>query len=75
MSMPFEGHPDRHDPYDDDNGPLRGFREIDILKLFKGYESIASFHDVFEDDLFVHIVMELCTGGELFTKIVQKVRE
>ena len=52
-----------------------GRREIDILKLFKGYESIASFHDVFEDEFFLHIVMELCTGGELFTKIVQKVKE
>ena len=49
-------------------------REIDILKLFKGYECIASFHDVFEDDSHVHIVMELCSGGELFSKIVQKVR-
>jgi len=49
-------------------------REIDMLKLFKRYDCIASFHDVFEDEVFVHIVMELCTGGELFSKIVQKKR-
>lgn len=49
-------------------------REIHFLKLFKGYDAIASFHDVFEDSTAVHIILELCTGGELFDKIVERVR-
>eukprot|EP00210_Caulerpa_lentillifera_P007307 g6984.t1 len=47
-------------------------REIDFLKLFKGCDSIASFHDVYEDCKAVHIILELCTGGELFHRIREK---
>lgn len=49
-------------------------REIHFLKLFKGCDAIASFHDVFEDSTAVHIILELCTGGELFDQIVERVR-
>lgn len=44
-----------------------------MLKLFKGHDCIAGFHDVLEEKKEIHIIMELCTGGELFKKIVTKV--
>ncbi len=40
-------------------------KELDhphVIKLF----------DVFEDARFVYLVMELCEGGELFDKIIEK---
>jgi calcium-dependent protein kinase len=40
-------------------------RELDhpnVLKLF----------EFFEDTRYVYLVMELCTGGELFDKIIEK---
>eukprot|EP01026_Neomeris_dumetosa_P077859 TRINITY_DN840_c0_g1_i1.p1 TRINITY_DN840_c0_g1~~TRINITY_DN840_c0_g1_i1.p1 ORF type:complete len:408 (-),score=64.15 TRINITY_DN840_c0_g1_i1:368-1591(-) len=36
-----------------------------------GHSRIVTLHDTFEDKHFVHIVMELCEGGELFDSIVE----
>ena len=47
--------------------------EVAILHLLKGNENIIEIFDVFEDRDDVHIIMELCTGGELFDSIVQQV--
>lgn len=47
--------------------------EVAILHLLRGNENIIEIVDVFEDKDNVHIIMELCTGGELFDSIVQKV--
>lgn len=33
---------------------------------------IIKLYDVYEDDRFIHLVTELCTGGELFDRIIQK---
>jgi len=46
-------------------------REIMLLQEIN-HESILQFVDVFEDENYVHIVTELCQGGELFDKIVEK---
>lgn len=49
-------------------------REIMLLRNMK-HRSIIQLVDVFEDANYVHIVTELCEGGELFDKIVQKASE
>mmetsp|Transcript_1630 Transcript_1630/g.2696 ORF Transcript_1630/g.2696 Transcript_1630/m.2696 type:complete len:531 (-) Transcript_1630:243-1835(-) len=47
-------------------------REVAILKRLAGHENIVKLHGAYEDDKHVHIVMELCSGGELFDKIIAK---
>mmetsp|Transcript_1657 Transcript_1657/g.3301 ORF Transcript_1657/g.3301 Transcript_1657/m.3301 type:complete len:468 (+) Transcript_1657:164-1567(+) len=49
-------------------------REIDFLKKVH-HPNIIRLHDVFEDETQVQIVMELCRGGELFDRIVEKATE
>lgn len=46
-------------------------REIKIM-LQLDHKNIVKLHDVFEDGTHLHIVMELCTGGELFDSIVEQ---
>jgi calcium-dependent protein kinase len=36
------------------------------------HPNIIKFYDVFEDSRYIHIVTELCTGGELLTRITQR---
>lgn len=33
-------------------------REVRILSALKGHENVVHFHDAFEDDSYVYIVME-----------------
>lgn len=33
------------------------------------HPNIIKIYDVFADSFYIYIVMELCTGGELFDKI------
>ena len=44
-------------------------REVDVLKRLRGCLNVASLEEVFEDDDYVHLVMENCTGGELIHRI------
>eukprot|EP00980_Cylindrotheca_fusiformis_P027545 scaffold21033_cov168-Cylindrotheca_fusiformis.AAC.2 len=46
-------------------------REIQILKEVK-HPNIIALIDVFEDSKYLHLVTELCTGGELFDRIIAK---
>mmetsp|Transcript_56975 Transcript_56975/g.138805 ORF Transcript_56975/g.138805 Transcript_56975/m.138805 type:complete len:519 (-) Transcript_56975:417-1973(-) len=46
-------------------------REIEILKEVR-HPNIISLVDVFEDAKYLHLVTELCTGGELFDRIIAK---
>lgn len=46
-------------------------REISILKQ-ANHPNIIQVFDVYEDEREVHIVTELCRGGELYDKIVEK---
>ena len=48
-------------------------REIEILRTVH-HPNIISLVDVFEDDKYLHLVTELCTGGELFDRIIAKQR-
>ncbi|KAL5981993.1 Calcium-dependent protein kinase 14 [Asimina triloba] len=47
-------------------------REVEIMKHLPKHPNIVSLTDAYEDDNAVHIVMELCEGGELFDRIVAR---
>ncbi|KAL3647221.1 hypothetical protein CASFOL_008189 [Castilleja foliolosa] len=40
--------------------------EIEILTKLSGHENVVDLKAVYEDDDHVHLLMELCAGGELF---------
>lgn len=44
--------------------------ELQILKTLD-HPNIIKFYETYVDYRYVHIVMELCTGGELFDRIVE----
>jgi calcium-dependent protein kinase len=46
-------------------------REIQILREVK-HPHIIELVDVFEDERYLHLITELCTGGELFDRIIAK---
>ncbi|CAI8602325.1 unnamed protein product [Vicia faba] len=47
-------------------------REIQIMHHLAGSPSIVSIKEASEDAVAVHVVMELCSGGELFDRIVER---
>ncbi|VFQ69467.1 unnamed protein product [Cuscuta campestris] len=47
-------------------------REIQIMYHLAGHKNIVSIKGAYEDPLYVHIVMELCGGGELFDRIIER---
>ncbi|XP_059314505.1 calcium-dependent protein kinase 5 [Lycium ferocissimum] len=47
-------------------------REIQIMHHLAGHKNIVSIKGAYEDPLYVHIVMEVCSGGELFDRIIQR---
>ncbi|CAI5485025.1 unnamed protein product [Closterium sp. Yama58-4] len=49
-------------------------REVAVMALMHGHPHVAALIDTFEDEQHVHLVMELCAGGELFDRIKAKGR-
>lgn len=47
-------------------------REVKIMKHLPEHPNIVTLKDTYEDDSAVHLVMELCEGGELFDRIVAR---
>ncbi|EFN57613.1 hypothetical protein CHLNCDRAFT_30247 [Chlorella variabilis] len=47
-------------------------REVQIMHHLKGHENITFLQGAYEDRQAVHLVMDLCSGGELFDRIVAK---
>ncbi|GFP97738.1 calcium-dependent protein kinase 29 [Phtheirospermum japonicum] len=47
-------------------------REIMILQHLTGQPNIVEFKGAYEDGKNLHLVMELCSGGELFDRITAK---
>eukprot|EP00253_Pinus_taeda_P035211 PITA_35211 len=43
--------------------------EIRIMQHLSGHPTVVSLHDVYEDDEYLHLVMEMCSGGDLFDRI------
>ncbi|CAI0556860.1 unnamed protein product [Linum tenue] len=48
------------------------WREIQIMHHLSEHPHVVKIKDTYEDSMFVHLVMELCAGGELFDRIVAK---
>ncbi|KAK4353530.1 hypothetical protein RND71_025724 [Anisodus tanguticus] len=48
------------------------WREIQIMHHLSEHPNVVRIKGTYEDSLYVHIVMELCAGGELFDRIVEK---
>ncbi|URE15306.1 hypothetical protein MUK42_12062 [Musa troglodytarum] len=47
-------------------------REVEIMRHLPAHSNIVNLKDTYEDDGAVHLVMELCEGGELFDRIVAR---
>ena len=47
-------------------------REVSVLDHLTGHANIVKLIAAYEDKRNVHIVMELCSGGELFDRIVKR---
>jgi len=47
-------------------------REVQIMHHLSGTPNIVELMGVYEDKHSVHLVMELCAGGELFDRIIAK---
>ncbi|GMH10235.1 hypothetical protein Nepgr_012076 [Nepenthes gracilis] len=47
-------------------------REIQIMHHLAGHPNVISLKAAYEDAVAVHLVMELCKGGELFDRIIQR---
>lgn len=43
-----------------------------MLKALSGHKNLVKFYDAFEDVNNVYIVMELCEGGELLDRILDR---
>ncbi|XP_059315358.1 calcium-dependent protein kinase 17-like [Lycium ferocissimum] len=47
-------------------------REVQIMHHLTGQQNIVELKGAYEDKHSVHLVMELCAGGELFDRIIAK---
>ncbi|CAO2838131.1 unnamed protein product [Amaranthus hypochondriacus] len=47
-------------------------REVQIMKQLPKHINIVAFKEAFEDKYTIYLVMELCEGGELFDRIVDR---
>lgn len=47
-------------------------REIQIMHHLEGHPNVIRIVGAYEDAVAVHVVMELCAGGELFDRIIQR---
>ncbi|KAL0299471.1 UNVERIFIED_CONTAM: Calcium-dependent protein kinase [Sesamum radiatum] len=49
---------------------VRGIKlEIEIMSRLSGHPNVVDLKAVYEEENYVHLVMELCAGGELFHKL------
>lgn len=47
-------------------------REIRIMHHLAGHPNVIQIVGAYEDAVAIHVVMELCAGGELFDRIIQR---
>ncbi|KAJ8906660.1 hypothetical protein NDN08_003150 [Rhodosorus marinus] len=46
-------------------------REIDIMRSIKEHRHIVRTYGAYEDEKHVYIVLELCTGGDMFHRLIK----
>lgn len=46
-------------------------RELEILMMVD-HPNIIKLYETYEDELYLHLVMELCTGGDICDRLIQK---
>ncbi|GJP57262.1 hypothetical protein CLOM_g16287 [Closterium sp. NIES-68] len=46
--------------------------EVIILGMLRNHPCIISLHDAFEDGKYVHLIMEMCRGGDLFDRVKER---
>ncbi|CAI5940592.1 unnamed protein product [Closterium sp. NIES-65] len=49
-------------------------REVAAMRSVSGHPGVVQLRGVFEDERQVHLVMDLCDGGELFDEVVRRGR-
>ncbi|GJP32945.1 hypothetical protein CLOM_g7608 [Closterium sp. NIES-68] len=49
-------------------------REVGAMRRVAGHPGVVQLRAVFEDERHVHLVMDLCDGGELFDEVVRRGR-
>lgn len=47
-------------------------REVAIMHHLAGHQNVVKLKEAYEDKQSIHIVMELCAGGELFDRIIAR---
>eukprot|EP00955_Chlamydomonas_euryale_P086601 364228-Chlamydomonas_euryale.AAC.17 len=47
-------------------------REVQVLMHLSGHPNIVKMYSAFEDNQYIHFVMECCEGGELFDRIAAR---
>ena len=48
--------------------------EIDLLKA-TDHPNIVKLYGIFEDNIFLHLIMEECTGGEFFDRLATRAKD
>ncbi|KAF9268079.1 Pkinase-domain-containing protein, partial [Marasmius fiardii PR-910] len=47
-------------------------RELALHKLVSNHPHIVTFHKVFEDHSYLYVLLDLCSGGDLFAAITER---
>jgi len=47
-------------------------KETRLMRALEGEPGVVALHEVFDDPDAMHLVMELCTGGELYYQIIAR---
>lgn len=68
-SIPKALDPDKHSPAKVAGHLDAVHREVEVLTRLRGTLNVVALHEVLEDAHSVHLVMELCRGGELWHRI------
>ncbi len=48
--------------------------EIDLLRA-TDHPNIIKLYDIFEDNIFIYLIMEECTGGEFFDRLAKRAKQ